>query len=59
MKYMIAIETTQYIEVEAETEDAAIETVKKKLDPRVAAAASYEIVKELTFDEESSSYKML
>ena len=59
MKYMIAIETTQYVEVEAETEDAAIETVKKQLDPRIAAAAHYEVVKELTFDEESDTYKLL
>ena len=59
MKYMIAIEITQYIEVEAETEDAAIETVQKQLDPRVAAAAHYKVVKELTFDEESNSYKMM
>jgi hypothetical protein len=59
MKYMIAIETTQYIEVEAETEDAAIETVQKQLDSRVAAAAHYKVVKELTFDEESNSYKMI
>ena len=59
MKYMIAIKTTQYIEVEAETEDAAIETVKKQLDPRIAAAAAFQIVQELTFDEESGSYKLL
>ena len=58
MKYMIAIETTQYVEVEAETAEAAIETVKRQLNPR-AAAANYEIVKELTFDEESGSYKLL
>ena len=59
MKYMIAIETTQYVEVEAETAEAAIESVKNQLAPRVAAAAHYEVVKELTFDEESGSYKLL
>ena len=59
MKYMIAIETTQYVEVEAETAEAAVEVVKSQLDPRVAAAAHYEIVKELTYDEELGSYKPL
>jgi hypothetical protein len=59
MKYMVAIETTQYVEVESETAEAAIESVKGQLDPRVAAAAAFQIVKELTYDEESGSYKML
>lgn len=59
MKYMIAIETTQYIETEAETEEAAIETIQKQLDPRIAAAAHYKVVKELAFDEESNSYKIM
>ena len=59
MKYMVAIETTQYVEVESETAEAAIESVKSQLDPRVAAAAAFQIVQELTYDEESSSYKML
>lgn len=59
MKYMIAIETTQYVEVEAETAEAAIESVKNQLDPRVAAAAAFQVVQELTYDEESDSYKML
>lgn len=47
MKYMIAIETTQYVEVESETAEAAIESVKSQLDPRVAAAAHYSIVREM------------
>ena len=59
MKYMIVIETTQYIEVESETAEAAIETVKKQLNSRVAAAAAFQVVQELTYDEESGSYKML
>ena len=59
MKYMVAIETTQYVEVESETAEAAIESVKSQLDPRVAAAAALQIVQELTYDEESGSYKML
>ena len=59
MKYMVTIETTQYVEVESETAEAAIESVKSQLDPRVAAAAAFQIVQELTYDEESGSYKML
>ena len=58
MKYMVAIETTQYVEVESETAEAAIESVKSQLNPRVAAAAAFQIVQELTYDEESGSYKM-
>ena len=59
MKYMIEIATTQYVETEAENSEAAIEIVKSQLDPRVAAAAAFQIVQELTFDEESGSYKLL
>ena len=59
MKYMVAIETTQYVEVESETAEVAIEKVKSQLDPRVAAAAAFQVVQELTYDEESGSYKML
>ena len=59
MKYMVTIETTQYVEVESETAEAAIELVKSQLDPRVAAAAAFQIVQDLTYDEESGSYKML
>ena len=59
MKYMIAVKTTQYVEVESETAEAAIESVKSQLDPRIAAAAAFQVVQELTYDEESGSYKML
>ena len=59
MKYTIAIETTQCVEVESETAEAAIESVKNQLDPRVAAAAAFQVVQELTYDEESGSYKIL
>ena len=59
MKYIVAIETTQYVEVESETAEAAVESVKSQLDLRVAAAAAFQVVQELTYDEESGSYKML
>ena len=59
MKYLVAVETMQIIETDAENAEAAIESVKSQLDPRVATAAAFQIVQELTYDEESGSYKML
>ena len=59
MKYLVAITINQTVEVESETAEAAIEVAKNQLDPRIAAAAAFQIVQELTFDEESSTYKML
>lgn len=59
MKYLIAIETTQYVEIESETAEAAIKAVKSQLEPRIAAAAAFQVIQELTYDEETSSYKML
>lgn len=59
MKYTIAIETMQFVEMEAETAEAAIEKVKSQMDPRVAAAAAFQVVQELTYDEKSGSYMML
>ena len=59
MKYTIAIETMQFVEMEAETAEAAIEKVKSQIDPRVAAAAAFQVVQELTYDEKSGSYMML
>ena len=59
MKYLVAIAINQTVEVESETAEAAIEEAKNQLDPRIAAAAAFQIVQELTFDEESSTYKML
>ena len=56
MKYTIAIETRQFIEVDAETEDAAIETVKKQLDPRIAAAANISVLQEMRYNEENKIY---
>ena len=59
MKYLVAIAINQTVEVESETAEAAIEEAKNQLDPRIAAAAAFQIVQELTYDEESGSYKML
>ena len=59
MKYTVAIETIQFVETEAENAEAAIETVKSKMDPRVAAAAAFQIVQEATFNEETQAYTIL
>ena len=58
MKFTIAVQTEQFIEVDAETAKVAIEAVKSKLDPRVAAAARFEIVQETTYDEETKTYRI-
>ena len=59
MKYLVAVETMQLVETEAENAEAAIEAVKSQLDPRVAAAAAFQIVQETVFDEESQTYKVI
>lgn len=58
MKYLIAIKTTQMVEIESETAEAAIESVKNQLDPRVAAAAAFQVVQEIGYDEETKTYKI-
>ena len=58
MKYLIAIETTQMVEIESETAEAAIEVAKSKLDPRIAAAAAFQVVQEIDYDEETKTYKI-
>ena len=58
MKYLVAIETMQFVETEAENAEAAIESVKSQLDPRVAAAAAFQIVQETIYDEETKTYRI-
>ena len=58
MKFTIAVQTEQLIEVDAETAEAAIEAVKSKLDPRVAAATAFQIVQETIYDEETKTYRI-
>lgn len=57
----IAVMITNYniVEVDAETEEEAIERVKSQLDPRVAAASAFDIVHETEFDEENQTYKVI
>ena len=58
MKYLVAVETMQLVETEAENAEAAIEVVKNQLDPRVAAAAAFQIVQETIYDEETKTYRI-
>jgi len=58
MKYLVAVETMQLVETEAENAEAAIGVVKSQLDPRVAAAASFQVMQEATYDEETKTYKV-
>lgn len=58
MKYFVAIETLQVTEVEANTEDEALEIVRNQLDPRAPAqlsiATEVELNDEPTVDAASS-----
>ena len=56
MKYLVAVTTLQTIETDAENAEAAIEEVKAKLDPRIAAMADYQIVQETIYNEETKSF---
>lgn len=56
MKYTIEIETTQMVEVDAETAQQAIEQIKSQLDPRQAASARFSIVTELVYDAATNTY---
>ena len=53
MKYLVVMETYQLIEAEAENEEAAIEAVKKQIDPRIAAAATFSIAIEPILEEQT------
>lgn len=58
MKYLVAVETMQLVETEAENAEAAIEAVKSQLDPRVAAVAAFQIIQETIYDEETKTYRI-
>ncbi len=58
MKYLVAIETIQLVETEAETEERAIEIVKSQLDRQIARAAHFSIVQETVYDEETRTYRI-
>ena len=56
MKYTIEVETTQIVEVDAETAQQAIEHIKSRLDPRQAASVRFNIVTELVYDVATNTY---
>ena len=56
MKFTIAIQTEQFVETEAETAEAAIESVKSQMDPRIAAAAAFQVLTELQYDDATLAY---
>ena len=56
MRYTVEIETTQMVEVDAETAQQAIEQIKLQLDPRQAASARFHIVTELVYDAATNTY---
>ena len=58
MKYLVAIETIQLVETDAETEDAAIELVKQKINYKPTDAAKINIVKEAIYNEEKTIYEI-
>ena len=45
--YKVIITTSQVVDVQAETEEQAIERVKSQLQPRDAACAEFQIAQEL------------
>jgi hypothetical protein len=58
MKYLVAIETIQLVETDAETEDAAIELVKQKINYKPTDATKISIVKEAIYNEEKTIYEI-
>ena len=58
MKYMVAIETTKMVEVESETAEAAIESVKQKINYKPTDSVNFSIVKELFFNTETNTYEI-
>jgi hypothetical protein len=56
MKYTIAIQTEQMVEVDAETAQQAIEQIKSQLDLRQAASARFSVVTDLVYDAATNTY---
>ena len=49
--YCVIITTRQAIDVQAETEEQAIELVKQRMNPRDAMAAAFQIAQEVILEE--------
>ena len=51
--YCVIITTWQAVDVMADSEEQAIELVKSRMQPREAAAASFQIAKEVSLTEDN------
>lgn len=49
--YCVIITTRQAIDVQAETEEQAIELVRQRMNPRDAMAAEFQIAQEVILEE--------
>ena len=56
MKYTVAVEITQMIEVEAVDSTQAIDLVRQQLEPRQAASARFSVVTDLVYDAATNTY---
>lgn len=56
MKYSIMVCVEQVVEIDAETEQQAIEQIKLQLDPRQAASARFSVVTDLVYDAATNTY---
>ena len=56
MKFTVSIETEQFVEIDAENAQQAIERIKSQLDPRQAASARFSIVTDLVYDAATNTY---
>ena len=56
MRYTIAVQTEQMVEVDADTAQQAIEQIKSQLDPRQAASARFSVVTDLVYDAATNTY---
>ena len=56
MRYTIAVQTEQMVEVDADTAQQAIEQIKSQLDPRQAASTRFSVVTDLVYDAATNTY---
>lgn len=56
MKYTVAVEIMQMVEVEAENSMQAIDLVRQQLEPRQGASARFSVVTDLMYDAATNTY---
>lgn len=59
MKYAVLVQTEQIIEVEAKDENAAVQLVTNRVEPKGPSGARFSIIRECSFDEETKTCKPL